>query len=131
MAKMPDFEDESEEEYRVFYKKVGARIRDVRNQKKLTQKQVVEHADLKTTYIYLVEGEGQNIQLKTLIKIAKALNVEPRDLMPSVVDPRDFENQNRDLREQFDKLLVLLEGIEPIRASIKKLLDRQSRQTRS
>lgn len=54
---------------------VGMRIREIRLQKKWTQEQLAEKVGLTYTYIGRVERGQKNISLRTLGKIATALDV--------------------------------------------------------
>lgn len=62
---------------------VGKRIRELRQDKNMTQKQLSELSDIKATYITLIEATGVNLSLKLLQRLADALGVTPRDLLPA------------------------------------------------
>jgi len=62
---------------------VGKRIRELRQTKGMTQKELAELSDVKATYIALIEATGVNLSLKLLLQFATALGVAPRDLLPS------------------------------------------------
>ncbi|MEO8715018.1 MAG: helix-turn-helix transcriptional regulator [Acetobacteraceae bacterium] len=62
---------------------VGKRIRELRQDKNMTQKQLSELSDIKATYITLIEAAGVNLSLKLLQRLADALGVTPRDLLPA------------------------------------------------
>jgi transcriptional regulator with XRE-family HTH domain len=59
---------------------VGFRIREIREQRGLTQEQLAALADLHRAYIGQIERGEKNIGLINLEKIAKALEVDVRDL---------------------------------------------------
>lgn len=60
----------------------GARLREVRTRKKISQERLAELADLHRTYVSLIERGERNITLRTLEKLALALSVEMTELMP-------------------------------------------------
>lgn len=63
-------------------KRLVARIRELREAKGFTQESFAEHADLKYKHYQSVEaGRKTNLQLFTLIKIAKALGLDLKELV--------------------------------------------------
>ena len=62
-------------------KDVGFRIREVRQERGLSQEKLAALADLHRAYIGQIERGEKNIGLKNLEKIAKALNVNIKDLL--------------------------------------------------
>jgi transcriptional regulator with XRE-family HTH domain len=64
--------------------RLGAIVRQIREDRGLTQEQLAERADLSATYIGFVE-RGDNVPtLTVIIQIATALDVRPSELL------RDF-----------------------------------------
>ena len=61
--------------------RVGLRIREIREEKGLSQEKLAGVADLHRAYIGQIERGEKNIGLKNLEKIAKALGVKVRDLL--------------------------------------------------
>lgn len=61
-------------------KEVGFRIREVRQERGLSQEKLAALADLHRAYIGQIERGEKNIGLKNLEKIAKALGVNVKDL---------------------------------------------------
>ena len=61
-------------------KDVGFKIRQIREERGLTQEQLAALADLHRAYIGQIERGEKNIGLINLEKIAKALTVDIRDL---------------------------------------------------
>ena len=61
-------------------KEVGFRIREVRQERGLSQEKLAALADLHRAYIGQIERGEKNIGLKNLEKIAKALHVNIKDL---------------------------------------------------
>jgi len=62
-------------------KEVGLNIRKIREDKEISQEKLAALADLHRTYIGQIERGEKNIGLKNLEKIAKALNVNIKDLL--------------------------------------------------
>jgi DNA-binding XRE family transcriptional regulator len=61
--------DELERDFESF--KIGLLLRNAREAKKLTQKQLGDLIDKKRTYISRVENNGSNLTLKTLFDIVE------------------------------------------------------------
>ncbi|HEY9060045.1 MAG TPA: helix-turn-helix transcriptional regulator [Pseudobacteroides sp.] len=59
------------------YKKLGSRIRIVREKKRLTQEQLAEMVELSNNYISNIELNRSIPSLDTLVKICNALEVTP------------------------------------------------------
>jgi transcriptional regulator with XRE-family HTH domain len=60
--------------------RVGFNIRQIREQKKLTQEKLAHLAELHRAYMGQIERGEKNIGLKNLEKIAKALKVNIKEL---------------------------------------------------
>ncbi|NVN94631.1 MAG: helix-turn-helix transcriptional regulator [Bacteroidetes bacterium] len=58
----------------------GEKVRKLRNEKNLSQEQLSFKAELHRTYIGMIERAEKNITLVNIEKIAKALDVEIKDL---------------------------------------------------
>ncbi|HTW91483.1 MAG TPA: helix-turn-helix transcriptional regulator [bacterium] len=58
-------------------RKVGRRIRELRQKKGWSQEKLAEEAGLHRTYIGQVERGEKNIGVENLFRIAKAFDVEP------------------------------------------------------
>ena len=56
-------------------KKIGLRIKEIRNKNNLTQEQLAWEADVDRTYMNHVENGRKNISVKSLEKIIKALGI--------------------------------------------------------
>lgn len=61
---------------------VGLNIRKIRQKRGLSQEKLAGLADVHRAYIGQIERGEKNIGLINLEKIAKALDVRPRDLLP-------------------------------------------------
>lgn len=60
--------------------KFGQRVREIRKEKNLSQEDLSYKADLHRTYIGMIERAEKNITLINIEKIAKALNVDIKEL---------------------------------------------------
>lgn len=58
----------------------GEKVRELRKEKGLSQEDLSFKADLHRTYIGMIERAEKNITLINIEKIAKALNVEIKEL---------------------------------------------------
>jgi len=62
-------------------KKIAKNTRYYRLKKKLTQEQLAKKAKLSRGFVNRIENAKVNIYLTTLVELAKALGVSPRDLV--------------------------------------------------
>jgi transcriptional regulator with XRE-family HTH domain len=62
----------------------GRSVRIHREAKKLTQEALAEKADIDRTYLSDVERGARNPALKIIVRLARALNVKPAELMEGV-----------------------------------------------
>jgi len=63
-------------------KRLGETINRLRKRKKLTQEQLAENVGITPKYIQYLEKAKRVPSLKLLYKIARALDVEVKDLFP-------------------------------------------------
>jgi len=61
-------------------KKLGRHIQKFRKKAKLTQEELANKVNLSTKYIQFIETAHRRPSLKTLHKVAKALNIKIKDL---------------------------------------------------
>ena len=59
----------------------GARLKELRLERELSQEQLGQLAGLDRTYISSAEAGRRNVSLKTIYKLAGALGVEARELL--------------------------------------------------
>lgn len=64
-----------------YHKRVGNRIRFYRKEKGLTQEQLSLEIGNANSYIAIIENAQRDLPLSQIRKIAKALNVEPWQLL--------------------------------------------------
>ena len=79
-------------------RQVGARIREIRQRKKLTQEIVAEKAAVNASYYGRVERGDANVSLKLLVDISVALEVPLVELV-DVSPPRSPETMASELAE--------------------------------
>jgi transcriptional regulator with XRE-family HTH domain len=58
----------------------GERLRELRIERNLSQETLAELAGLDRNYIGQIERAERNVALVNIVKISKALGIEPRDL---------------------------------------------------
>jgi transcriptional regulator with XRE-family HTH domain len=65
-----------------FYAQIGSRIRQAREEKKITQDHLASIVSLSRTSITNIEKGRQKLLLHTFLEIATALQVRPENLLP-------------------------------------------------
>lgn len=68
--------------------KFGNRVRELRKEKNLSQEELSYSAELHRTYIGMIERAEKNITLVNIEKIAKALNVDIKELFDDTVQSK-------------------------------------------
>lgn len=63
-------------------KLLGLRIKEIRQRKKMSQEDLSFESELHRTYISDIERGTRNVSIKNIEKIAKALKVTLKDIMP-------------------------------------------------
>lgn len=63
--------------------KIGARIKEIRHKKKISQEALAHLAELDRTYMNSVENGRRNISIENIERIAKALKVSVSDFFDS------------------------------------------------
>lgn len=62
--------------------KIGVKISKIRKQKKITQEKLAEMASIDYSYLNLIEAGKKNPSIKKLAKIARALGVSLKEIVP-------------------------------------------------
>lgn len=62
----------------------GARLRAFREERGLSQEDLAFEAKLHRTHISLIERGKRSVRLETLEALARALKVQPAEMMPSL-----------------------------------------------
>lgn len=60
-------------------KQIGKRIKQLRAERKMKQKELAAECGLEVAHLSRIEAGGQNLTLKMLVRIAKALETEVSD----------------------------------------------------
>ena len=63
---------------------LGKRIRALREERKISQEELADRADIHRNYISQIEGGKRNISFYKLVKIARALQVRPSKLIDTI-----------------------------------------------
>jgi len=98
-------------------KKIGERVRELRNAKGLTQEELAFQASLNDRYIGNIERGEKNVTLDSIEKVTKALDVSLGEFF-SLVDPKIDQGNNvlielidllkdRSINEQTDFLNII------------------------
>ena len=83
---------------------LGQRIRELREERNLTQAQLAELSDLSTNYLGEVERADSQVTLETLFTISDALQVNPSLLFTPLDHPLGKEEVIRRIKELLDVL---------------------------
>lgn len=86
---------------------IGARIRDIRKERKLTQEQLAEVSGFHFTYIGAIERGEKNITMLNLEKMSEALEVEIQDLFRYADINLGQTSKQRDMQDIMELLLKL------------------------
>lgn len=91
-------------------------VKDYRGKLELSQEQLAEKASISTSYITDIELGRRHPSLKTLIKLAEALNVETYQLL---INPKEISRKTLD---DFSELLLkkFTNDIEEVKNSFKE-----------
>ena len=73
----------------------GKVVRRLRVEAELTQEQLGFEAELRRTYVSILELGQQQPSLTTIIKVAQALNLTPGSLMDMVTDEIKHSKKNK------------------------------------
>jgi transcriptional regulator with XRE-family HTH domain len=66
------------------YEQLGTRIRNLRNQKKWSQEELAERAELHRTYVSHLENGKRQISVATLCQLAKGFEITPSELLKGI-----------------------------------------------
>jgi transcriptional regulator with XRE-family HTH domain len=79
--KMPTKSKQQRDPRREVLRKLGEKVRSYRHERGLTQEALAESLDLSVAYVSLIERGGRNPPFTTVVAIARALGVSPRDML--------------------------------------------------
>jgi transcriptional regulator with XRE-family HTH domain len=74
---------------------VGARLAEFRGMRNLTQLVLAESAGVALKYIQRVEAGGQNLTLRSLVRLAQALGVDAIELLTKPWSPPNHETKRK------------------------------------
>ncbi len=83
---------------------LGKRVRELREERKMTQAKLAEQADLSTNYIGEIERGEAQATLDSLFAIMDALEINPSLLFTPLDRPQDKEEILKRTRELLDLL---------------------------
>ncbi len=66
------------------YEQLAKKIRALRTEKKWSQEELADRADLHRTYISHIENAKREISLETMCKVARGFGIEPSRLMQGI-----------------------------------------------
>ncbi|AZA49388.1 XRE family transcriptional regulator [Chryseobacterium carnipullorum] len=69
-----------------FLKSFGKRIETLRNEKKLSLRQLSQNCDIDYSDISKIEKGLRNIQISTILELAKGLDIQPKQLFDFETD---------------------------------------------
>lgn len=105
-------DEEEAPELKELFAAVGSRVRDLRTKKDMSQKDLSARSGIKVTYLNEIERIGVNLSLKLLFQLAKALEVQPSDLLPGRDISRDPEIKLGVVRKKLCDLVSSVQALE-------------------
>lgn len=103
MAKKPEADDETSTGSQLLQSILAVRVRDARRRAKLKQSDLAALIGSSQSFVFLVEAADANITLKSLVKIAEALQTDPVHLLISK------ETSNLISRSKVEELSALVQ----------------------
>jgi len=86
------------------YVSMGARIRELRKKKRLTQERLAERVDISTPFLGHIERGNRTPSLETLVRIANALETTLDVLLCDLITIRSPANIPTYVRQTFTEL---------------------------
>lgn len=103
-----------------FNKKLGLKIKKLRERRKLTREKLGEMAEISDRFIYDVETGQKGISAETLYKLSRALNVTSDYLLFEVEENKNELSYVTEMLKKLDK--DNLESVEKIIIEISKMI---------
>jgi transcriptional regulator with XRE-family HTH domain len=116
-------DEEDSPELKSVYLAIGQRIRDLREQRSFSQKELATRAGVRQPYLAEIELVGVNLSLRLLHGIAGALGVTLRDLLPGSGDAEDYETSFRTVRDKIHHTSGTMQLLASQYAELLKLVD--------
>lgn len=112
---------------------IGTRIRERRRTRKVTQAALAEQVGISASYLNLIEHNRRGIAGKTLLSLAKALDLNPRDLTEGadlglVNRIREVSARNRTIPTEQERLEEFIGRFPGFARLIERLFDQQQAQ---
>lgn len=123
MAKLP--KDPENVERDELLDAVGHRIKLARQNARLTQKELGAAIGAPQSWIHLMEDGQQNLQLKSLRKIAQALGVSIRDLLPESPESGPEFESSLETNDMFQRLIEKISELTTMAHRLYALTDRR------
>ena len=103
---------------------VTNRIKEIRNTRKMTQKELAQKTGLSQSHIAMLESGERSLDLDLMVSISKELNVKPYELMPAEMQPEEITLEEREILRMIRKSTAP-QGADnnhiPSQASVEKL----------
>ncbi len=71
------------------YKAIGARVKNFRKERNLTQEKLAELIDVSVPYMSNIETGKKKLSMKVLVNLSSALDVTPDELLLGYLDTQD------------------------------------------
>lgn len=68
-------------EDKIVYKKLGSKIKKLREDKGLSLRKLAAVADIKHPQLFDIENGKRDLRLSTLLKVARAMNISAHELL--------------------------------------------------
>ena len=83
---------------------IGARVKEIRNKKGLTQEQLSERMEINPKYLSSIERGNENPTLNTLIKLSESLEVDLGEIFSliQIEDPGERKSMITSLLDEAD-----------------------------
>ncbi len=96
---------------------LGKRIKDLRNRAGLTQDALAERVQINSKYLSAIERGQENPTLDVVLRLAEALNVEPREVF-SV----EYESlEKKAIQKKIDRLISQVQDEDQLRLILRLL----------
>lgn len=125
MAKQGQNEEEAPE-LKELFAAVGVRVRDLRIKRTMSQKELSARSEIKATYLNEIERLGVNLSLKLLFQLAKALEVQPSDLLPGRDISGDPNIKLGTVRKKLCDLVSSVQALEDRHSELILLIDERA-----
>jgi transcriptional regulator with XRE-family HTH domain len=125
MAKQGQNEEEAPE-LKELFAAVGVRVRDLRIKRDMSQKELSARSEIKATYLNEIERLGVNLSLKLLFQLAKALEVQPSDLLPGRDISGDPDIKLGIVRKKLCDLVSSVQALEDRHSELILLIDERT-----